>query len=308
MKKHNKIEDSLPRRDFMITLAAALGSTAFIATPITAKSENSFIPNATLTVKEIIDIILKEIPGAPFNETVDTLKSGSLDQPVTGIISSSFATVSIIERAVALKANFIIVHEPTFYNHRDDTDWLKGNDVYEYKMSLLEKHKIAVWPFHDYWHSHRPDGVQTGVLEALGWTQYADKTEPHIVTLPSTSLKQLVATVKSKLGIQMVRVIGDSSQPCKRIALLPGAAGGRRQITAINEIKPDLVIVGELSEWETSEYVRDARAMGKNLALIVLGHAVSEEPGMKWLVPWLQPKVPGLTIIHVPAQNPLTFM
>jgi len=231
-----------------------------------------------------------------------------MDQPVTGIISTSFATVSIIEKAVALNANFIIVHEPTFYNHRDDTDWLNGNDVYEYKMSLLNKHKIVVWRFHDYWHSHRPDGVQAGVLETLGWDKYADKSEPHIITLPSTTLKQLVATVKSKLGIQMVRVIGDSSQPCKRIALLPGAAGGRRQITAINEIKPDLVIVGELSEWETSEYVRDARTMGKNLALIVLGHAVSEEPGMKWLVPWLQPKVPDLTITHIPAQNPLTFM
>jgi putative NIF3 family GTP cyclohydrolase 1 type 2 len=48
--------------------------------------------------------------------------------------------------------------------------------------------------------------------------------------------------------------------------------------------------------------------MGEKRALIVLGHAVSEEPGMQWLVGWLQPKVPGINITHIPAQNPFTFM
>jgi hypothetical protein len=48
--------------------------------------------------------------------------------------------------------------------------------------------------------------------------------------------------------------------------------------------------------------------MGAQRSLVVLGHAVSEEPGMVWLVPWLQPKLPGIKVTHIPAENPFVFM
>jgi hypothetical protein len=57
----------------------------------------------------------------------------------------------------------------------------------------------------------------------------------------------------------------------------------------------------ELNEWETSEYVRDARYLGEKISLIVTGHAVSEEPGMEWLVPVLQQKAPGIPVTHIPS-------
>jgi hypothetical protein len=47
----------------------------------------------TFTVKQVIDIILKEIPGAPFTTTVDQLRSGSMDQEVTGIVTTMFPTI-----------------------------------------------------------------------------------------------------------------------------------------------------------------------------------------------------------------------
>ena len=71
----------------------------------------------------------------------------------------------------------------------------------------------------------------------------------------------------------------------------------------IDQYKPDLLIVGELNEWETSEYVRDMRHMGAKTSLVVLGHIQSEEPGLKWLVEWLQPQLPGVRITHVPSKD-----
>jgi hypothetical protein len=61
--------------------------------------------------------------------------------------------------------------------------------------------------------------------------------------------------------------------------LLPGAWGGNRQITIANQQQPDLLIVGEVHEWETAEYIRDARALGNDISLIILGHSVSEGAG-----------------------------
>ena len=85
---------------------------------------------------------------------------------------------------------------------------------------------------------------------------------------------------------------------------MPGAAGGRPQIQLLQAEKPDVLIVGEVAEWETAEYIRDAQAMKLPMSLIVLGHAESEEPGMEWLVPWLQPKVRDIKVTNVPSHYP----
>ena len=89
---------------------------------------------------------------------------------------------------------------------------------------------------------------------------------------------------------------------------MPGAAGGRRQIQAMSKEKPDVLICGEISEWETAEYVRDARTKGQQLSLIVLGHIASEEPGSAYMARWLQKKFPDIPVTHVPAGNSLSFL
>lgn len=259
---------------------------------------------AKMTVKQVIDLILTKIPGAPFKETVDTIKSGDEQQEVKGIVTTMFATVEVIQRTAALGANFIIAHEPTFYNHRDETAWLDDDQVFQFKNDLLKKHGIVVWRFHDYWHTHRPDGVLMGVLTKLGWQNYYNAENPRMINVPATTLADLIKHAKKGLGIRQVRFIGDPKQMCKRIALMPGAAGGRSQIELLKKEKPDVLIVGEVAEWETAEYIRDAQAMKLPMSLIVLGHAESEEPGMEWLVSWLQPQVSDIKVSHVPSHYP----
>jgi putative NIF3 family GTP cyclohydrolase 1 type 2 len=298
--KLNK-NSSLARREFI----AALGATTFSLVPGLLHATNGHIKtNTKLTIQQVIDLILTTIPGAPFNETVDTIKSGDGQQPVSGIVTTMFATVDVIKQAISLGANFIIAHEPTFYNHRDETPWLENDEVFKFKRDLLEKNKIVVWRFHDYWHTHRPDGVQMGVLTKLGWEKYFDAENPRMINIPSMALDDIITHVKKSLGIRQVRFIGDLKQACKRVALMPGAAGGRSQIQLLMKEKPDVLIVGEISEWETAEYIRDAQAMKLSRSLIVLGHAESEEPGMEWLVTWLQPKVTEVKVTHVPSHYP----
>lgn len=296
----NDIFDQLlTRRTFVVTAASLL---TFSSVQLKAATEQ------TLTVQQVIDIILKNIPVAPIAHTTDTIKTGKGEQVVSGIVTTMFTTVPVIRKAISLNANFIIAHEPTFYNHFDETGWLKKDKVWQFKNELLEKNKIAVWRFHDYWHSHKPDGVLMGVLMALGWEKYYNAENPSIITIPTASLQDVVNHCKAKLGINHLRTIGDLSQPCTRIGLIPGAAGGRRQMQLIMDEAPDVLLCGESPEWETIEYMRDAQAANTKQALIVLGHSVSEEPGMKYLVNWLQPKVQGITVTHVPSQDPFTWL
>ena len=311
----NTLDRSFPhkawgRRDFLTTMAA-LSMPAFIPGPLAAAGaplnrhavayadRGAAAVRADMTIRQVIDALLTDIPGAPFPNTVDTIKAGDPDQPVKGIVTTMFATEAVIAKAIGLGANFIIAHEPTYYNHLDETAWLGNDPVFKAKERVLKEHGICVWRFHDGIHAHKPDGIRMGVLQALGWDPYYHADTPAVITLPGMSLKEMMMHLKKRLGIEHLKYIGDLEGMCSKVVLLPGAAGGKTQIAMIEQYQPDLLICGELNEWETSEYVRDARYIGGKIALVVLGHSVSEEPGMEWLVPVLQQKAPGVKVTHV---------
>jgi putative NIF3 family GTP cyclohydrolase 1 type 2 len=293
------------RREFISTTFKTAGATTFLSLAKFNLAKN--ISNAKqYIVQDVIDIILKEIPGAPFTKTVDTIKSGSASNKVSGIVTTMFATVKVIEETARLNANLIIAHEPTFYNHEDAIDFVANNEIVKEKQALLQKHNIAVWRFHDGWHAYRPDGILHGVLKNTNWLQYYEPGKP-VIKIPAMSLQNVIAHLKSSLRIEHLRVIGNMDQSCERIAIIPGAAGGEMQIGIVEKEKPDVLIVGELREWETAEYIRDGQLLDAKTSLIVLGHSQSEEPGMEWLVDWLQPKVPELKITHIASGNPFSW-
>ncbi len=301
--------NDLTRRKFIYDASAIVGAGVVLSSPLVSRAAGFVKPDESYTVKQIIDMFIKDVPGGPLTDTVDTLKAGSPDMKVTGIVTTMFATIAVIREAIDRGANFIIAHEPTFYNHTDDVSWLQNDDVYKYKADLLKKNNIAVWRNHDYIHRLVPDGVITGTLAQLEWQNYTDKKLPWVVTLPQkTHLKELIRHAKSKLHIDKVRYVGTPDQVCQRIFLMPGAGGGRRHIESIEQFKPDVLVVGEISEWETAEYVRDALAKGDNLSLVVLGHIASEEAGSEFMLQWLAKNLPAIKVTHVRSGNSLSFM
>ena len=265
------------------------------------------LPYRQLTIQDVINLIMEEMPHAPMESTVDTIKSGDPHQPVRAIIITFMATHQLIEFAARQGVNMIITHESIYYNHVDDTQWLDNNDVYQKKRQILEDSGIVVWRLHDAWHNFQPDGILTGVLNTLGWQGYADADRPHLCTIPSVSLAELSQLMKTRFKAKRIRVIGDANMSCQRIGLLAGISSGRQQIEMLSDV--DVLVVGEVREWETTEFVRDANWQGDHpKGLIVLGHALSEEPGMKWLADWLTPRLPSVIVAHQSSGDPFYFV
>ena len=185
------------RRHFLALTVTALPALARAATP-----------GQGLTARQIIERIQKQVGVEWRKDTVDTFKIGNPDAPVKGIATSFSATLDVCQRAHAAGLNLIIVHEPTFYNHTDETKDLSG-EVYETKRNFIEKNGLVVWRFHDHWHARRPDGVFTGMTTALGWEKYRSPDSRRQFTLPATTLTKLAQQMQTSLKAGALRVIGD---------------------------------------------------------------------------------------------------
>jgi len=260
--------------------------------------------NAPLTADAVIKRIIAATGATPPPDTVDTIKAGDPNTPVTGIVTTFLDTYQVLEKAVADGKNLVITHEPTFYNHRDDMTLLGNDPVQAQKLAYIQQHHLVVWRFHDTWHLRQPDGILEGVIDEFGWKAYQSSTDPHLFTLLPTNVSQLAAALRAKAGSRLIRVVGDPAMPVTHVALLPGASGLEKQVKTLERDDVQVLVAGEAAEWETVEYARDAAAQGRHKALILLGHEVSEEAGMQYCAQWLKGILPGMPIEFIKAGEP----
>ena len=255
-----------------------------------------------MTAQEIVTRIqarLKEQGIAWRAQTVDTFKAGSPETEVRGIATTGMATFDLLKRAAKAGRNFVITHEPTFYNHQDETAALAADKVYQAKQQFIKDQSMVVWRFHDHAHAIRPDPLVVGSARMLGLTQYASATEPRLYVVPSTTLRVLAADIAARLQGRAIRVAGDPDMKVSRIALGPGY--GVPPLTA----SVDVSIGGEAPEaGGNAEYASDAAALGRARGTIVLGHMLSEDFGMQEVGEWLKAFLSDVPIDWIPAGEP----
>lgn len=237
---------------------------------------------------KVIEAIIEHTKSPVIPNTVDVIKEGDPETTVTGIITTMFGTMEVLRKAVEMKCNLIVVHEPLYYNHLDNTSQFRNDPVFLEKQKFINDHKLVVWRFHDYIHSIRPDGIMTGMVRTLGWNEFVVNGDLTRFKLPETSLEDLLRNLKMKFNKNAFYVIGNPEMKLTRVRLLPGAPGSMAQIGALRDENTDVVIAGEVNQWETYEYARDAVSQGKKKAIIFLGHVASEESGMKECAVWLK--------------------
>ena len=279
-------------------IAAAIGLLAALQHPAPAQNR--------LTAQQVIERIQKNV-GVPWKaQTVDSFKAGDPNTPVTGIATTMMATFDVLRRAAASGKNLIITHEPTFYNHLDGTaEIAKENDeVLAAKLAFIEKHNLVVFRFHDHWHMRRPDGIQTGMIRALGWEKFVNPKDDGLFVVPETTVAALATDIKARLGIKALRVVGDPAMKVTKLALNPGYPGFAAERHTLQRQDVEVLVMGEGLEWETIEYGADAVAEGRHKALIILGHIPSEQAGMEDCARWLKTFVTEVPVEFVPTAEP----
>ncbi len=252
-----------------------------------------------ITVKDVMERVQQNL-GIPWGGNgQDTIKAGTPETPVTGIATTYMPTLDVLQRAAAARKNLIITHEPTFYNYSDQTAHLSEDAVYLRKKDVIEKNRLVIWRFHDHWHARKPDAMIIGLAKALGWENYKSSDDWRMYTMPETTLAALAAEVERKMQVKALRVIGDPKARFRKVVLYPGLSAP----TIAAKMEPDFEVYvgGESTENDGGAYARDMVTAGLKKGMILMGHQVSEEPGMKECAEWLKTFIREVPVAWIPA-------
>lgn len=257
---------------------------------------------ATITAQDIIDRIKKHISVEWRAESVDGIKAGEPSTVVQGVVTTSMATLNVLQQAVKAGANVVITAQPTFYA-RADAHNRPGDPVFAAKHEFIARHNLFIFRLSEHWRLRQPNPFSSGMAVALGWTKYQSAADPQHFDLRAVTLGSLAADIKKRLQLRGgIRVVGDPRITVRRVGVLAGTTPIQASLNLLPSV--DVILAGEVREWESVEYARDKVFSGEKKGLILVGRVVSEEPGMNICASWLRTIVPEVPVRHISAGDP----
>ena len=216
------------------------------------------------------------------------------------IVTGVTASYDLLEAALAVKADAILVHHGYFW--RGESAAITGTK--KRRIQFLLQHDISLIAYHLPLDAHTEFGNNVMLAKQLGlavtgWAGQKNKNESNMLLLAELStplsLKEFAQIMDIKLN-RAPQVIGDLTQIVQKVALCTGAAQG--YIEQAVEAGVDVYISGEISE----PTVHIARETG--VSYIAAGHHATERYGVQALGAHLAEKF-GLTHTFIDCDNPV---
>lgn len=235
--------------------------------------------------------------------TVDTCKHGDPNRELKKVAVCLTATADVLREAKAWGADLLITHECTYYDHHDTP---REDPITAKKQELVASCDFTIWRFHDFiHHGNGPDGIHEGLIGKLGLAGSFDGVRYLTLETPITP-RALARLLEERADAVHARITGQADEPIQKIALYLGACGG--MIDAFCSDDAELAIAGEQCEWRNVEQMRDAAQMGIKKTLILLGHGVSEAPGMELLAEKLAGTYPDLSFRYLDCGDIFSYV
>jgi putative NIF3 family GTP cyclohydrolase 1 type 2 len=257
-----------------------------------------------LTAATVVRRIQTELGGDWPPTGPDGFKAGDPSTVVKEIATTAMATLDVLKQAVAANANLILTYEPTFYSRADVAvdsppgrgGAAGGNDpVVKAKRDFIEKNGLVVFRLRDHWQTRKENDMVTGLASALGWSAHAVRNDAKnraessdgLYEIPPATAEASVDLIRSKLNLRAgLRVVGDRSASIRRVLLFPGSMTPATMWQRYSDV--DMIVAGEVREWENTHYAADIFTTGEKRALVTTGRVVSEDPGMRACAEWLK--------------------
>jgi len=211
------------------------------------------------------------------------------------VVSGVTASQALLNAAIALKADAVLVHHGYFWRSEDPClVGMKGR-----RVQTLMQADINLFAYHLPLDCHRELGNNAGLGRALGVPQFGplipeEPTLPVFVgELPEVlSQVQVAESLSKELGRQ---VLSEGDRAIRRIAWCTG--GGQGYIDKAADAGADLFVTGEVSE-QTIHIARE-----RDIGFIAAGHHATERFGVQSVGSWLSREL-GVAHHFVDDDNP----
>jgi hypothetical protein len=171
------------------------------------------------------------------------------------------------------------------------------------KREFIEKNKMVVFRLRDHWQARKENDMVTGLASALGWSNRRVKSDDALYDIPAATAEETVAAIRARLKLRAgLRAVGDRKATVRRVLLFPGAMTPATMWQRYSEV--DMIVAGEVREWENTHYAADMFTAGEKRALVTIGRVVSEEPGMRACADWLKTVVKEVPARWIDAGDP----
>jgi putative NIF3 family GTP cyclohydrolase 1 type 2 len=252
-----------------------------------------------ITAEAVVRRIQTELGGDWPSAGPDGFKAGDPSTQVKGVTTTAMATMNVLQQAVKANTNLVLTYEPTFYSRADGAApavstpgrgpvGVGADDlVVKAKREFIEKNGLVVFRLRDHWQARKENDMVTGLAGALGWSTRRVNHDDALYDIPPATAEATVALIRSKLNLRAgLRVVGDRHAAIRRILLFPGSMTPATMWQRYSEV--DMIVAGEVREWENTHYAADIFTAGEKRALVTTGRVVSEEPGMRVCAEWLK--------------------
>jgi putative NIF3 family GTP cyclohydrolase 1 type 2 len=227
--------------------------------------------------------------------SVDKVIVGDPDTPISKIGTAWMPYWHTLKEARAKGVNTMVVHEPTFYTHRDleaaSGDYLNApspaKELYleqvESKKQWIEKNEMVIIRCHDVLDKIGEYGIPFAFGRALGFSDsdlLRSRTYYNVYrveTRPAIDVARRIASKLKEVGQPGVAFYGDENYPVKTVGLGTGCICDPMQFM---DLDMDLAIAidDSINTWTQTTFAEDT-----GRPLVVVNHGSTEEFGMKEL-------------------------
>ncbi|MGH8618096.1 MAG: Nif3-like dinuclear metal center hexameric protein [Burkholderiales bacterium] len=214
---------------------------------------------------------------------------------VARIVTGVTASLALIERAVALKADAVLVHHGWFWRGEDPR--LVG--MRRARAAALLAHGVNLFGYHLPLDAHAEVGNNAQLALRLALRPEGRFGEQDIGVVGAPAQPVRLAAFAAQVGERLARTpltIGDPDRVVKRVAWCTGAAQGMIEQAAATGA--DVFLTGEASE-QTVHFAREA-----GIGFIAAGHHATERYGIAALGTHLAARF-GLAHENVDIDNPV---
>ena len=242
--------------------------------------------------------------------SVDKVIVGNPDTPISKIGTAWMPYWKTLKEAKTKGVNTMVVHEPTFYTHRDLE--AKGGDYLnapssakeQYleqvaaKKAWIEENEMVVIRCHDVLDKIGEYGIPFAFGRALGFTDsdlVRSRTYYNVYSIesqPAIDVARQIASVLKGVGQPGVAFYGDENFPVKTVGLGTGCICDPMQFMDL-EMDLAIAIDDSINTWTQTTFAEDT-----GRPLVVVNHGSTEEFGMKELSDQLNNVVDQYETLH----------